>query len=249
MNLAGALYTRSWTPLESCFDKDATVFLSNEGPIASSGGLNAPRRIPATSSLRNWGRRADTKHEMQADDDVAIIRALVERLLKALDGPDPEALAGCIEDDAMVFFSPPPDLDGQTVSWRVLTQRLRTVLVRARQGPARPRVRAERPRFTIEVGEHTAGVLWHASGTKIRRRTRALTLVKHDGRWTIRHVQLWSLRLQFKATVNGRERWFNLLPLLAVEQLPPDFLGEAKNCQKVWFATCGFMAPARLSLR
>src|SRR5688572_14062023 len=111
---------------------------------------------------------------MEANEDVARVRVLVENWLRAWEGPDLEGLCGCTHDRAAFFLRPDTDDDGQTLSWRVFSQRLKTVLVRARHGPPRPRLHVEKPRFTIEVKGAVASVFWHSQGSKGWKRTRAL---------------------------------------------------------------------------
>jgi hypothetical protein len=173
------------------------------------------------------------------NEDVPKVRALAEGFLRALNGPDWASLPVGLDERTTIFLLPPSRESGQMRTWPEVQERIRQILVSARSGPVRPRLKAEWPRLSIEVGGNLASVSWRARGDDLGPRrvfgaTRAITLAKEDGSWFIRHVQLWSLSLRLNATYDGVQHWLDVQPLLAAPCLPDQYLSPEVGPRRLW---------------
>jgi hypothetical protein len=169
------------------------------------------------------------------DRDEADVTQVIESFLTALDGPDWSALPAGVDKGTTVFLGP-RDRAGQAPTWPTVYRRLKKVLVGARKGPPRPRLKIEWPRFNIEVRGAIATVTWrtyrdarHAYAPRI---TRTMVLLKDGNAWRIRHVQLWCLPILMQVRERGVLKWVDVRPWLRHERLAEQ-LADAEDAEEV----------------
>jgi len=151
----------------------------------------------AYATFREEGGRPNLRievHELDEQDDNALVEALVGRCLDALETLNLDVLDACLDEHSVILLPTGRGLLQHLKIWAEVKAALERILARSRSVQTRPFFKVGRREAVVAFNGPTAFVSLR-SGPDDPWIERALVLKKEGGRWRIHHLQFGNLGL------------------------------------------------------